>query len=64
MGFDEYHMHLRLAQFDFASLKDKADPPPSSLISFIPDDISADRYQHLYKVFIYLNLYLLNGSKY
>nr|CAB3228230.1 coiled-coil domain-containing protein 162 [Phallusia mammillata] len=44
MGFDEHHMHLRLVQFEFANLKEKIDLPPSMQSSFIPDDMSADRY--------------------
>ncbi|XP_076818582.1 uncharacterized protein LOC143464598 isoform X1 [Clavelina lepadiformis] len=44
MGFEEYHMYLRLVQFEFANRKEKVDLPPSMQTSFVPDDMSADRY--------------------
>nr|XP_002124544.4 uncharacterized protein LOC100181268 isoform X2 [Ciona intestinalis] len=49
MGFEEFHMYLRLVQFEFANRKEKVDPHPSTITNFIPDDISADRFipQHM-----------------
>ncbi|XP_077975931.1 uncharacterized protein LOC120340906 isoform X2 [Styela clava] len=44
MGFGEYHLYLRLSQFEVASPKLKADPAPSSVSRFIPDDSNADRF--------------------
>ena len=43
MGYDEFHMYLRLLQFEFASRKDRIDPSPSMVNSFIVDDMNADR---------------------
>ena len=43
MGYEEFHMYLRLLQFEFASRKDRVDPSPSMISSFVVDDINADR---------------------
>jgi len=43
MGFEEFHLYLRLVQFEFANRKEKVDQHPSLRASFIPDDISTDR---------------------
>nr|XP_034379600.1 LOW QUALITY PROTEIN: uncharacterized protein LOC117724113 [Arvicanthis niloticus] len=45
MGFEESHLHLRPVHFEFASHKDKVDPPPPVFITSLLEDSSrVDRY--------------------
>eukprot|EP00073_Rattus_norvegicus_P041726 XP_008771243.1 PREDICTED: transmembrane protein FLJ37396 isoform X3 [Rattus norvegicus] len=45
MGFEESHLHLRPIPFEFASHKDKVDPPPPVFITSLLEDSSrVDRY--------------------
>ncbi|XP_073483154.1 uncharacterized protein [Aquarana catesbeiana] len=45
MGFNEFHLHLRPVQFEFATYKAQADQiPPAFITSLLEDDTSVDRY--------------------
>ena len=58
MGYDEFHMYLRLLQFEFASRKERVDPSPSMITSFTVDDMSADRFVFAASFVVYLTLSL------
>ncbi|XP_041509550.1 uncharacterized protein LOC121449304 [Microtus oregoni] len=45
MGFEEFHLYLRPVHFEFASHKDKMDPPPPVFMTSLLEDSSrVDRY--------------------
>ncbi|XP_075800920.1 uncharacterized protein LOC142833419 [Microtus pennsylvanicus] len=45
MGFEEFHLYLRPVHFEFASQKDKMDPPPPVFMTSLLEDSSrVDRY--------------------
>ncbi|XP_038196774.2 uncharacterized protein LOC119821713 [Arvicola amphibius] len=45
MGFEEFHLYLRPVHFEFASHKDKVDPPPPVFMTSLLEDSSrVDRY--------------------
>lgn len=40
MGFEEFHLYLRPVHFEFASHKDKVDPPPPVFMTSLLEDSS------------------------
>ena len=44
MGFEEFHMHLRYVQFDFAKYKENAGALPGSLNELGTENVQLDRY--------------------
>ena len=48
MGFEEFHMHLRYVQFDFAKYKESAGSLPGSLNELGTENIQLDRYVPAY----------------
>ncbi|XP_042565686.1 uncharacterized protein si:ch73-242m19.1 isoform X2 [Clupea harengus] len=44
LGFDDFHLHLRPVQFEFAVLKDVAEQGPMFITALLEDSTSVDRY--------------------
>ncbi|TDG99230.1 hypothetical protein EPR50_G00207510 [Perca flavescens] len=44
LGFDEFHLYLRLVQFEVAAQKDKAEQRPVFITAILEDDSSVDRF--------------------
>ncbi|KAJ8399407.1 hypothetical protein AAFF_G00411190 [Aldrovandia affinis] len=44
MGFEQFHLHVRPIQFEFAVHKEKSEKPPLFVTALLQDDSTVDRY--------------------